>query len=113
MTSFTNQIQIYSGNRSTSTEGIAIKHFHAPKQPSPFLASGHLSRHAAFHPFLSGDRNQDAATTAALSKGIVELLKNRQICFVEISTICKSTNGCVNKYICSNALYLMSILAHA
>ena len=47
--------------------------------------------------FLSHDIKQDIVTTAAHSKHIIELLKNRQIIFADISTILENTYGCADQ----------------
>ena len=64
------------------------------------------------HLLLSDERKQDSDTTDAHSKTI-ELLKNRQHIFYDLSTIWDNNNGCDEQYICASALYLLSILAHA
>ena len=66
-----------------------------------------------FHSFLSYDRKQDDATTIAHSKHIIELLKQRNILYSELSTLWENTDGCAENYRCDAALYLMSMLSQA
>ena len=63
------------GNRYMSFEGIVLKHFSDTYQEKSSSYLHILKRHAVFHFFLSDNRNQDAATTAAHSKRIIWLLK--------------------------------------
>ena len=41
------------------------------------------------------------------------MLENIQLLFAYLTNILENTNGCAEKYGCSNALYLLSMLAHA
>ena len=61
-----------------------------------------------FHSFLSDNSKKYVATTAAHSKRIIEILKNKCL-GVGISTIWENKNGCSEKYICVTALYLLPI----
>jgi hypothetical protein len=63
-----------------------------------------------FHSHFSNDSRQDAATTAAHLTVLLDLLKtNGQ--FMEGSTLYDETDGCGKQYRCSNAIYLLSVLA--
>ena len=62
---------------------------------------------------MSDDRKQDDATKSSDSKHIIELLKNRKICFADMITIWEKMYGCMEQYRCATVLYLMSILAQA
>ena len=64
-------------------------------------------------PFLSDASNKYASTTAAHSKWIIELLKNRELIVTDISTIWDHLDGCDDQYRCPTAFYLLSMLAHA
>ena len=55
---------------------------------------------------------QDVSTTAEHIKHIIELLKNRTVLLAAMSTIWENSDGCVEKYCCATALYLLSMLAH-
>jgi hypothetical protein len=63
-----------------------------------------------FHSHFSNDSRQDAATTAAHLTVLLDLLKtNGQ--FMEGSTLYDETDGCGKQCRCSNAIYLLSVLA--
>ena len=64
------------------------------QQPIPLILSVTTSINDVFQSFLSGDSKQDAATTSAHRKLIIELLKNRQLIFSDISTIWDNSNDC-------------------
>ena len=57
------------------------------------------------------DRKQDDVITNAHRKLIIELFKNKQTIYLELSTIWENTYGCAYHYIYSTALYLLSILS--
>ena len=82
-----NQSKYYDENMYLSIVGIALEDFSDSQQPSPFLASDQVSRHKVFNYFLLYDRKQDASTTYAYSKRIIEILQNRQLLFAYISII--------------------------
>ena len=63
------------------------------------------------HYFLSYDSKQDAVTTTAHSKSLIELLKNQKKLTSTLSTIWENTDGCADQYICASSLYLMSFLS--
>ena len=75
-------------------EGITLEHFSDLQQPTSFLVSCDLSRHAVFHSFLYDDSKQGSVTTTAHSERIVELLKNRQLRFSDIITILDNKDSC-------------------
>ena len=58
-----------------SIEGIALEHFSTLPQTEINSFTKPCPRHAVFHSFLSGGSKQDAATTTAHSKHLIELLK--------------------------------------
>ena len=64
-----------------------------------------------FHSFLSDDSKQDAATTTAHSKRLIELLKEEKKLASTLSTIWGNTDGCAEQYRFASALYLMSVLS--
>ena len=76
--SFAHQIQYeyYAGNRYVSIEGITLEHFSATYQKISSYSSHSRTLNAVFHSFISDNSKQYAATTAAHSKRIIELLKN-------------------------------------
>ena len=63
-----------------------------------------------FH-FFSGDSKQDAVTTTSHSKRVIELLKEQKLLLSTLSKIWENTDGCAEQYICSSALYLVSVLS--
>ena len=71
-----------------------------------------MPHHAVFHSFFSGYRKQDADITAAMSKCIIETLKNRKVLFPGISNIWQNTDGFAEQYRCTTELYLLSMLSH-
>ena len=94
--SFANQIQseCYGGNISVSIEGIALEHFSTAPQAD--ISSSTLSRprHAVFHPFLSDDSKQDAATnTVTRGKGVGRQLKVRSIIFLRFDVSSRVLNN--------------------
>ena len=68
-------------------------------------------RHAVFHYFSSEDRKQDAATTTAHINHFNSLLKGKKLLTTSLSAIWENNDGCVEQYICSSALYLMSVMS--
>ena len=78
--SFSHQIQseYYGGNISVSIEGIALKHSSALTQTEIKSSKKKFPHHAVFHYFLSDDSKQDAATTTAHIKRLIELLKKQK-----------------------------------
>ena len=60
--------------------------------------------------FFSGDSKQDAATTTAYSKRLIGLLKEIKVLASSLITIWGITDGCVDQYICSSVIYLMSVM---
>ena len=64
-----------------------------------------------FHSFLSDDIKQDAATTTAHRKHLILFLKEKKIMTKSLSKIWDNIDGCAEKYRCSSALYLMSVMS--
>ena len=60
-------------------KGISLEHFSAPTQTETAETPQAHTLHAVFHSFFSDDIRQDSATTIANIKGIIELLKQRNI----------------------------------
>ena len=61
--------------------------------------------------FLSDDRKQDAATTIAHIKRLIELFKEQKVLASTLSTIRENNDGFAKQYICASALYLMSVMS--
>ena len=82
--SFAHQIksEYHGGNRSVSIECIALENFSTTYQETSFPYLLSCKHHAVFHYYILDDIKQDAATTAAHSKNIIELLKNRKLLFL-------------------------------
>ena len=93
-----------------SIEGITLEHFSTLPQIEMNSSTKPCPHHAVFHYFLSDDSKQDAATTTAHSKRLIELLKEQKVLTSTLSTIWENTYGCAEQYICASALYLMSVL---
>ena len=70
-----------------SIEGIALENFSAAPQADINASTLSRPRHAVFHSFLYDDSKQDAANTAAHSKRLISLLKNKQVLTTSLSTI--------------------------
>ena len=64
-----------------------------------------------FQSFLSDDGKLDASTTTAHSEHFVSLLKNQKLLIPYLSTICESTDGCAEQYICASEVLLMSLMS--
>ena len=64
-----------------------------------------------FHYFLSDDIKQDAFTTTAHSKILIEMLKEQKLLTSTLSTIWGNNDGCAYQYICDSALYLTSFFS--
>ena len=86
---FAHQIQYeyYGGNISVSIEGIVLEHFRAPTTTDTAGTSQPRTCHALFHSFFSDYIKQDSATTIALIKRIIQLLKQQNILSNKLSTI--------------------------
>ena len=65
-----------------------------------------------FHSFLSDENKQEAATTAAHSKHIIELLKEYKLLLADLSTIWDNIDCCAGWYMFATELYLLSVLDH-
>ena len=78
--SFPHQIQskYYGGNISKPIECIALEHFSALPQTEINSSTKVCPRHAVFHYFLSDYIKQDAATTTAHRKCLIEMLKEKK-----------------------------------
>ena len=64
-----------------------------------------------FHSFFSDDSKQDAVTTIAHSKCLIEVLKEQKVTTSTLSKILENTDVCADQYICASALYLMLVLS--
>ena len=115
VSSFSHQIQSehYGGNRCITIHGFSLERFSASYHPSPFLALDHVSIQVVFQNFFSNDIKQDVATTAEHIIRIIELFKNRTVLFSDMSTIWENTDGFEDQYLCTAALYLLSVLTYA
>ena len=71
------QSEYYGGNRYVSIEGIVLEHFSALPQTEINSSTKACPHHAVFHYYSSDDRKQDAATTNAHKKRLIELLKEK------------------------------------
>ena len=94
-----------------SIEGIELEHFSAAPQADINSTPPSRPRHAVFHYFLSDDSKQDAATNTAHSKLLISLLNNKKGLTTSLSKIWENTDGCAEKYICTSARYLMSVMS--
>ena len=61
-----------------SIEGIVLEHFSISPKANINSTTPSRQRHAVFHPFLSDDSKQDAATTNAHRKRLISLLKDKK-----------------------------------
>ena len=70
--------------------------------------------HAVFHSFLLNDSKQDAATTTAHSKCLIELLEEQKVLTSTLITLWGNTDGCAEQYVCASVLYIIrySVEAH-
>ena len=92
-------------------EGIELEHFSELPQTEINSSTKPCPRHAVFHYVLSDDSKQDAPTTMAHSKRLIELLKEQKLLTSTLITIWKNTDGYAEQYICAPALYLLSFLS--
>ena len=92
-----------------SIEVIGLEHFSTTYQltPSSYLHSCKI--HSVFHSFLYNNRKQDAAAEASHIKRKIELLKNIQLLFNDMSTVWYNTYACLDHYRCATSLYLLFI----
>ena len=67
--------------------------------------------HAHFHSHMADKSNQDAASTHAHMRVLLELLISQKKISPGKSTIWEHTDGCTKQYRCAKALYLLSSLA--
>ena len=56
------------------------------------------------------DSKQDAFTTTAHSKSLIEMLKERKVLASSLSTTWENNDGCAYQYRCASALYLMLVM---
>ena len=79
--SFAHQIksEFYGDNWYVYIEGIVLENFSATTQPDISSGPEWHTRHTMFHYFLSDYSKQDAATTSAHRKHIIEFLKQLSI----------------------------------
>ena len=94
-----------------SIEGIVLENFSVLQQIEINASTKSCLRHAMFLSFLSDDRKQDASTTNANRKLLIELLKLIKVLTSALSKIWGNTDGCAEQYICVSALYLMSVMS--
>ena len=71
-----------------SIEGIVLENFSVLQQIEINASTKSCLRHAMFLSFLLDDRKQDAATTNANRKLLIELLKLIKVLKSALSTIC-------------------------
>ena len=88
-----------------------MEHFSAAPQADINSSTLPRPQYAVFHSFLSDDSKQDVSTTAAHSKRLISLLKNKQVLTTSLSTTWENTDGCAEQYRCASALYLMSVMS--
>ena len=81
---FSHQIQsvYYGGNIYFSIEGIQLEQSSDSEQEKSSSALHSRKHHALFHSFLPDNVKQDTLKTASHRKGIISLLKNRQLIFL-------------------------------
>ena len=77
-----------------SIEGIALDHFITSTQTEKAVTLQAYTSHAVFRSFLSDDSKQDASTTIAHIKCIIELLNKCNILSNTLSTIWENIYGC-------------------
>ena len=70
-----------------SIEGIALEHFSNTDQETSSSALHIRTRHSVFHFFLSDNSKQDAATTAAHNKIIIEISEKQKNLGAGVSTV--------------------------
>ena len=63
-----------------------------------------------FNYFLLDDSEQYDANNISHIKRLIELLKERKVLESSLSTIWENTDDCAEQYICTTALYLMSVM---
>ena len=66
-----------------------------------------------FHSFLLDDRKQYSETIYAHNKRILELVQNKKVLMTNKINIWDNTDGCTEQYMCTPALYVISMLSHA
>ena len=93
-----------------SIESIELEHFSELTQTEINSSTKTCPRHSVFH-FFPDDSKQDALTTMAHSKRLIELLKEQKLLTSTLITIWKNTDGYAEQYICAPALYLLSFLS--
>ena len=93
-----------------SIEGISLEHFSALTQIEINSSTKPFPRHVVYHSFLSDDSKQDAATTTAHSKLLIEMLREKKLLTSTLSTIWENTDGCAEQYRCYSAQHLMSVM---
>ena len=89
-----------------SIEGIALEHDSALPKADINSTTPSRQRNAVFHPFLSDNSKQDAATTTAQRNGLISFLKEKRLLTASLSTIWENTDGCDEQYRCASAMYL-------
>jgi hypothetical protein len=112
---FADEIQSshFGNGRSLSIEGSKVESFDSMELEAfargDILATD-LVPNMEFHSHFSNDSRQDAATSAAHLTVLLDLLKS-QGKFIQSCTLYDETDGCAKQYRCSNAIYLLSVLA--
>ena len=86
-----------------------LVHQHIPKQQQQHKHAHYMLCLSHF----SGDIKQDAATTISHRKHIITFLKQNKLLSVTLITLWENTGSCSGNYICSTALYLVSVLSQA
>ena len=87
-----------------SIEGIALEYFSERTKSGIHPSTKSCTYHAVFHSFFLDDNKEDAATTTAHRKGLIELLKERKELTSSLSKIWENTDGCAEKYRCASTL---------
>ena len=103
----------FGNGRSLSIEGSKVESF-AQLDLEAFqrgdLLANEIEPDMEFHSHFSNHSRQDAATTAAHLTVLLDLLRSKGKYFVGC-TLYDETDGCAKQYRCSNAIYLLSVLA--
>ena len=90
-----------------SIDGIALEHSSALPQTEIISSTKPCPHHSVFNSLFPDDSKQDASTTTAHRKSLIELLKEQKVLTSTLSKIWENTDGCAEQYICASALYFM------
>ena len=93
-----------------SIEGITLEHFSAFTKGRYQYNCTIMSTPRSISLLLSDDSKHDAATTTVHSKRLISFLKEKKLLSASLSTIWENTDGCAEQYICTSALYLVSVM---